>query len=187
MVSFCPRACTGNQVVVVDSTPFLLCPQTMATDLYSGLTFLSLHPKCGLPRLQPLQIVSTSPTPVSFPDQPAPVLSLSVISKVQVSVASHCLNWQMFFLGWGVHGCSTNHFYRTVSILIATDWLLCSLKLNFLLCPISSPCRWGTSQDLGSFLLFQLPPRGVDPIPLPLLVSFFFCSTQFCGEFPVLL
>ena len=65
-----------------------------------------------------------------------------------------------------------DHLCRSHSGLSATDWLF-HPPLNSLRCspsvPTDFPIGEGASPDAGNSSLLQLPLRGTDPIPLPLL------------------
>lgn len=82
----------------------------------------------------------------------------------------------MVVFDWQVQGGSADHLHRTIFVLIASNWLLCSLSsgtLKFLLFPGWSPCWCGDFSGCRSFLSLQFPPCSAGPIPLPFSFSLF--------------
>lgn len=79
---------------------------------HSGPGFF--HEQCSLQS-------SSLPSPKAAFSEPTVVPSPGLLSKTHILVPTPHLTWQTHMLGWGAHGCGTDHLHWSHSVLPASD------------------------------------------------------------------
>ena len=120
--------------------------------------------------------------------QPMAVFAPGLLSNTHIPAPSPRAHQWTHIPVWDTQGCGTDHLCRSHSVLSATDRLFHpppTASDVTLLSQLISPSVRGLPWIQEPLLFLSSPPRGTDPIPLPLLFFFpssFFCPTRLCRD-----